>query len=176
MYKSLFMVFAAFLLCAGMAMAEDEMVEDETADVVTVEFMGIAEELIVPAEDVVGAPTIWVVNVTSAEEGALCSDVISVTVAQALAPPWGFFDENVTAGDEVEVFGAYIEDETGCSVTLHGSLDYYFMPVAEEEVAEETTDEVTDETAEETTDEVTDETTEETTDEVTDEVTDETAC
>ncbi len=171
MYKSLFMVFAAFLLCAGMAMAEDEMVEDETADVVTVEFMGIAEELIVPAEDVVGAPTIWVVNVTSAEEGALCSDVISVTVAQALAPPWGFFDENVTAGDEVEVFGAYIEDETGCSVTLHGSVDYYFMPVAEEEVAEET-EEVADETAEETTEEVTEETTEETTDEVTDE----TAC
>ena len=137
-------------------MAEDEMAEDETADVVNVTFMGVATEFI--PGDMPGAPTIWVVNVTSAEEGALCSDVISVTVAQALAPPWGFFDENVTAGDEVEVFGAYIEDETGCSVTLHGSLDYYFMPVAEEEVAEETTEETTEEVAEETTEETTGET------------------
>ncbi len=152
MYKSLFMVFAAFLLCAGMSLA-DEMADDETAEVVNVTFTGVATEFTLG--DMPGAATIWAVSVTSDEEGALCSDVINVTVAQALAPPWGFFDENVTAGDEVEVFGAY--DETECSVTLHGSADYYFMLAVEDEVAE---DEVVEDEVVEETNETTEETVE----------------
>lgn len=137
MYKSLYMVLAALLLSAGMALAED-MGEKETAEVMTVAFSGIALELSVG--DMPGAPTIWSVQVTSVEEDAeICSEIVNVTVFQATPPPWGTFDENVTAGQEVEVYGAYIEDETGCTVTLQGSEDYYFMAALEdEEVADET--------------------------------------
>jgi hypothetical protein len=151
MYKNLIMVFAIFLLSAGMALAE-EMTEEETVDVVTVEFTGVAVELYEPAEGLMGAPTVWVVNVTSDEEGLICSDLVNVTVAQATLGPWGVYDENVTVGDSVEVFGAYVEDETGCSVTLQGSEDYY-LEFAEEgtegdEVVEDEV--VVDETEEET--------------------------
>lgn len=137
MYKSLFMVLAALLLSAGMALAED-VVEEETAEVMTVAFTGIALELSVG--DMPGAPTVWTVQVTSVEEEMeICSEMINVTVFQATPPPWGTFDESVVVGDEVEVFGAYIEDETGCSVTLQGSEDYFFMAALEdEEVADET--------------------------------------
>ena len=138
MYKNLIMVFAIFLLSAGMALAEEEMTEEETIDIVTVEFTGIATEFI--AGEMPGAPTIWTVEVTSAEEGAICSDVINVTVAQATLGPWGVYDENVTVGDMVEVFGAYVEDETGCSVTLQGSEDYYFELADEETEVVETED------------------------------------
>ncbi len=140
MYKNLVMVFAIFLLSAGMALAE-EMSEEDMTDVVTVEFTGVAVELYEPAEGLLGAPTIWAVEVTSAEEGAICSDIINVTVAQATPGPWGTVDENVTVGDSVEVYGAYVEDETGCTVTLQGSMDYYFELADEEtEVVEETED------------------------------------
>jgi hypothetical protein len=140
MYKNLIMVFALFLLSAGMAMAE-EMTEENMTDVATVEFTGVAVELYEPAEGLMGAPTIWAVNVTSAEEGAICSDIINVTVYQSTPGPWGTYDENVTVGDMVEVYGAYVEDETGCIVTLQGSADYYLKQtevVEETEVAEET--------------------------------------
>ena len=136
MYKSLFMVLAIFLLSAGMALAED-VVEEETAEVVTVAFTGIALELSVG--EMLGAPTVWTVQVTSVEDDAeICSEIINVTVFQATPPPWGTFDENVEVGDEVEVFGAYIADETGCSVTLQGSLDYFFMAALEDDEVAET--------------------------------------
>ncbi|MDF0593343.1 hypothetical protein P0O24_07085 [Methanotrichaceae archaeon M04Ac] len=132
------MVLTVLLLSAGMALAED-VVEEETADVVTVTFSGIAVELFVG--EIPGAPTVWAVEVTSVEEEAeVCSEIVNVTVFQATPPPWGTFDENVEAGDEVEVYGAYIEDETGCTVTLQGSEDYYFQAVVVE------ADEVVDET------------------------------
>ncbi len=138
MYKSLFMVLAIFLLSAGMALAED-VVEEETAEVVTVAFTGIALELSVPAEGLMGAPTVWTVQVTYVEdEMEICSEIINVTVFQATPGPWGTFDENVEAGQEAEVFGAYIEDETGCSVTLQGSEDYFFMAALEEDEVVET--------------------------------------
>ena len=91
------------------------------------------------AGEMPGAPTVWTVEVVSDEEGIICSDVINVTVAQATLGPWGVYDENVIVGDMVEVFGAYVEDETGCSVTLQGSEEYYFE-LADEvaEVVEET--------------------------------------
>lgn len=136
MYKSLFMVLAIFLLSAGMGMAE-EIVEEETDEVVTVAFSGIALELSVG--EIPGAPTVWTVQVTSVEEEMeICSETINVTVFQATPGPWGTFDENVVVGDEVEVFGAYIEDETGCSVTLQGSEDYFFMAALEDDEVVET--------------------------------------
>jgi len=136
MYKSLYMVLAALLLSAGMALAED-VVEEETAEVMTVAFTGIALELSVG--EIPGAPTVWTVQVTSVEEEMeICSEIINVTVFQATPPPWGTFDENVVVGDEVEVFGAYIEDETGCSVTLQGSEDYFFMAALEDDEVVET--------------------------------------
>ena len=139
MYKNLIMVFAIFLLSAGMAMAEDISEEEIVDDVATVEFTGVAVELYEPAEGLMGAPTIWAVEVTADEEDAICSDIINVTVFQATPPPWGFYDENVTVGDMVEVYGAYVEDETGCFVTLQGSEEYYFEIAEEEaEVVEET--------------------------------------
>jgi len=93
----------------------------------------------VPAEGLMGAPTVWTVQVTYVEdEMEICSEIINVTVFQATPPPWGTFDENVVVGDEVEVFGAYIEDETGCSVTLQGSEDYFFMAALEDDEVVET--------------------------------------
>jgi len=147
MYKTFYMVLAALLLSSGMALADD-MVDEETAEVMTVAFSGIALELSVG--DMPGAPTVWTVQVTSVEEDAeICNEIINVTVFQATPGDWGTFDENVEVGDEVEVFGAYIEDETGCSVTLQGSEDYYFQGVvveADEVVDETEVDEVVDET------------------------------
>ncbi len=137
MYKSLIMVLAAFLLFAGMGLA-DEIVEEETVDeVATVEFTGIATELFLG--EMPGAPTIWTVDVTADEENNFCSDMINVTVSQATLGPWGTVDENVTAGNTVEVYGACIMDETGCiaAVTLEGSADYYLELATEETETEE---------------------------------------
>lgn len=157
MYKSLFMVLVAFLLSAGIGLAEEmteevavDEVVDEAAEVVTVTFTGVAETL--TEGDMPGAPTFWAVNVTAVEdEFVLCSQVINVTVYQATPGPWGFVDENVTEGSVVEVFGAYAEDETGCMVTLEGSEEYYLVlaieDVGEEEVEE--TEVVTDDVVEE---------------------------
>ncbi len=150
MYKSLFMVLVAFLLSAGTGLAEEmteevaaDEVVDEAAEVVTVEFTGVAEEFF--AGDMPGAPTVWVVNVTSVEdEAVICSEVVNVTVSQATPGPWGVFDANVTEGSVVDVFGAYVEDETGCMVTLEGSEEYYFVLADEEEDEEEDEDEETE--------------------------------
>jgi len=106
MYKSLTMVLAAFLLFAGMGLADEivqeENVEEETGDEAgTVEFTGVATELFLG--EMPGAPTIWAVNVTADEEKNFCSDMINVTVSQATLGPWGTVDENVTAGNTVEV-------------------------------------------------------------------------
>jgi hypothetical protein len=131
-------IILALLVLAALAMpaVADEMSEEDVIDVVTVEFTGVAVELYVG--EMPGAPTIWVVYVPSDEGDTICSDIINVTVYQATPQPWGTCDESVTIGDAVEVYGAYVEDETGCIVTLQGSEDYYF------ELAEEGT-EVVDE-------------------------------
>jgi len=139
MYKNLIMVFALFLLSAGVAMAE-EMSEEEIVDAVTVNFTGVATEFILG--EMPGAPTVWAVDVSADEENDFCSDIINVTVYQATPGPWGTYDENVTIGDTVEVFGACVmDDETGCiaAVTLQGSEEYYLALAGEEtEVTEET--------------------------------------
>jgi hypothetical protein len=134
MHKYVAMIFAVFLLSAGMAMAED-MSEEDIMDAVTIEFSGVAVEFY--AGEIPGAPTIWTVNVTPDEESTICSDPIDVIVDQAIPGSWGTVNENVTIGDAVDVCGAYFEDEIGCIVTLQGSEDYYFE-LAEEEVEGET--------------------------------------
>lgn len=162
MYKNTLMVFAVFLLSAGMTMAE-EMNEEEAVDAVTVDFTGVAVEFI--AGEMPGAPTIWTVNVSADEENDFCSDIINVTVYQATSSTWGTYDENVVAGDSVEVFGVCVmDDETGCiaAVTLDGSEDYYLALAEEEtevaevtEVAETEDGEVVDEVVAEETEEET---------------------
>ncbi|HII06225.1 MAG TPA: hypothetical protein HA349_02585 [Methanotrichaceae archaeon] len=141
MYKRLIMVFAIFLLSVGMALA-DETSEEDMTDFETVEFTGVAFELNEPAEGLMGAPTVWAVEVSTDEEGTFCSEIVNVTVFQATPGPWGTFDENITGGDIVEVYGAFVEDETRCiaAVTLQGSEEYYF------ELADEVADEVVEET------------------------------
>jgi hypothetical protein len=104
--------------------------EGEAKDVITVEFTGVAVELY--EGEMPGAPTIWAVEVTSDEAGAISSDIVYVTVYQSTPPPWGTYDDSVTVGDTVEVYGAYVEDETGSTVTLQGSEEYYFKPSEEE--------------------------------------------
>jgi len=106
-------------------------------------------------------PTFWTVEVTDDDEEAFCSEMINVTVYQATPGPWGTFDENVEVGDMVEVYGACVEDETGCivAVTLQGSEEYYLELAEDEAVVEETEDgevvedEVVDDETEEENDE-----------------------
>ncbi|MGC9515198.1 MAG: hypothetical protein ACP5EL_06045 [Methanocrinis sp.] len=130
----------------------DGMSEEEIADeVATVEFTGVATELFVG--EMPGAPTFWAVEVASDEENNFCSEIVNVTVFQATPGPWGTFDENVSVGDSVEVFGTPIMDESGCiaAVTLQGSQEYR-LELAEEEtevvednaVVEDTEDETED--------------------------------
>ncbi|MCP1393235.1 MAG: hypothetical protein J5I35_10855, partial [Methanothrix harundinacea] len=104
-------------------MNEEEIVDD----IVTVEFTGVVVDLLEPTEGLMGAPTIWAVDVSADEENDFCTEIVNVTVFQATPPPWGTFDENVTVDDSVEVFGACIMDETGCilAVTLQGSEEFY---------------------------------------------------
>jgi hypothetical protein len=148
MYKSLIMVLVAFLLSAGMGLAEEmgeeEIVDEVVDEVATIEFTAVATELFVG--EMPGAPTVWTVDVSADEENNFCSEMINVTVFQATPPPWGTFDENVVAGDSVEVFGTCIMDETGCiaGVTLQGSEEYYLELVEDEIVVEETEDETED--------------------------------
>ena len=152
MYKSLVMILAAFLLSAGLVLA-DEMSEEEIVDeVATIEFTGVATEFFLG--EMPGAPTVWTVDVSADEENDFCTDMINVTVYQATPGPWGTFDENVVAGDMVEVYGACVVDETGCiaAVTLQGSEEYYLElaeeaedgEVVEEEVVVEETGECTE--------------------------------
>jgi hypothetical protein len=151
MYKSLIMVLVAFLLSAGMGLAE-EMTEEEVVDeVVTIEFTAVAMELSVG--EMPGAPTVWTVDVSADEENDFCSDMINVTVFQATPGPWGTFEENVEVGDMVDVYGACVIDETGCiaAVTLQGSEEYYLEFAEEDEDGEMVEEDVVfEETEEET--------------------------
>lgn len=72
-----------------------------------------------------GARYGWNVSVDKLISGPQpCSDRLNVTL-QAVAPPWGNMDQNITEGDMVEVYGDYCKDPEGCSVSLVGSDDYY---------------------------------------------------
>lgn len=73
-----------------------------------------------------GAPDYWTVDVVSVISGPeLCCNKLDVIAAQAVPGPWGFVDFDLSPGDEVEVRGAYSEDESGCRVTLRGSESYF---------------------------------------------------
>ncbi|KUK43235.1 MAG: Uncharacterized protein XD72_2389 [Methanothrix harundinacea] len=102
MYKSLLMVLVAFLLSVGMGLAEEMNEEEIVDDIVTVEFTGVVVDLLEPTEGLMGAPTIWAVDVSADEENDFCTEIVNVTVFQATPPPWGTFDENVTVDDSVE--------------------------------------------------------------------------
>ncbi|MHC1630988.1 MAG: hypothetical protein ACXQT4_01635 [Methanotrichaceae archaeon] len=151
MYKRIFgMGVAIILLIAGMALAEEtnDVETTEAGNVTTIQFTGTAVELY--ESDMMGAPTIWKVNVSNVVDGPEpCSDLLNVTVSQALAPPWGSWDRNVTAEDEVAVYGEYLKDESVCSVTLQGSEDYYFE-LTEDETGTATEDETGTATEDET--------------------------
>ena len=76
-----------------------------------------------------GAPHGWNVSVDEVISGsAPCSNWLNVTL-QAVAPPVGYMDQNITAGDKVEVYGNYYEDPERCSVSLIGSEDYYIVRI-----------------------------------------------
>jgi len=77
----------------------------------------------------VGAMYGWNVRVDEMISGhAPCGDWLNVTL-QTVAPPVGYMDPNITAGDKVEVYGNYSDDPEGCSVSLIGSEDYYIVRI-----------------------------------------------
>jgi hypothetical protein len=45
-----------------------------------------------------------------------------VTVRMYIYPPLGYFEDNLSVGDRVEVFGNYSDD---CTVLLNGNADYH---------------------------------------------------
>ncbi|MGC9444218.1 MAG: hypothetical protein ACP5E9_04720 [Candidatus Methanospirareceae archaeon] len=45
-----------------------------------------------------------------------------VTVRMIIYPPWGYFEDDLSVGDRVEVFGNYRDD---CTVILNGNEEYY---------------------------------------------------
>jgi hypothetical protein len=123
---------AILLLTAGnsvIAETNNETLGD--GELMEIEFYGIAVELHQP-EGLMGAPTYWTLEGVStfASRVEPCSEQINVTIRQSLAPPWGEADADVQPGDLVEAYGSYKEDEEGCSVTLHGSEDYYLKKLA----------------------------------------------
>jgi len=75
-----------------------------------------------------GAPWGWNVSVDEVISGSTSCNWMNVTL-QAVAPPVGDMDKNITAGDKVEVYGNYYEDPEGCSVSLIGSEDYYIVRI-----------------------------------------------
>jgi hypothetical protein len=72
-----------------------------------------------------GAPYGWNVSVDEVLSGSTPCNWLNVTI-QTVAPPFGSMDQNITAGDKVEVYGNY-SDDPGCSVSLVGSEDYYIV-------------------------------------------------
>jgi len=76
-----------------------------------------------------GARYGWNVSVDKLISGPQpCSNRLNVTL-QAVPPPWGNMDQNITEGDAIEVYGDYCEDQNGCCVSLVGSEDYYIRSI-----------------------------------------------
>ncbi|MHC1572322.1 MAG: NosD domain-containing protein [Methanosarcinales archaeon] len=93
------------------------LVGEQNADI---KFKGTITEISPPS---IGAAW-WNVSVDELISGPQpCSNEITVSVF--IYPPFGYFDPNITIGDMVEVYGNYIEDQNGCSVSLNGKEDYY---------------------------------------------------
>jgi hypothetical protein len=64
-----------------------------------------------------------------------------VKVILYISPPWGYFEDNLSVGDRVEVFGDYsynpAKDE--CTVSLNGNYDYHITKYREPRVPALTT-------------------------------------
>jgi len=76
-----------------------------------------------------GASYGWNISVDEVIIGSVpCNNWLNVTL-QAVAPPVGSMDQNIAAGDKVEVYGNYCKDPEGCSVSLVGSGDYYLVRI-----------------------------------------------
>jgi len=93
-----------------------------------IKFRGIAIEY--HEATMPGAPCYWVVEVEEVIFGPLITGKIQVITEQALSPPWGYVDPNISKGDRVEVFGLYAPTGDPNRVTLHGSADYYIVKVS----------------------------------------------
>ena len=90
-----------------------------------IRFIGTAIEYF--EEPGLGALWGWNVSVDEMISGPEpCSNRLNVSL-QAVPPPWGYMDPNITEGDKVEVYGDYYEDQDGCGVSLVGSEDYYII-------------------------------------------------
>lgn len=74
-----------------------------------------------------GAPSYWIVKIDDPiiSGPQPCSDELKVTTYQAINDAWGFNDTNICEGDQVAVYGVYLETNSGCEVTLQGSEEYY---------------------------------------------------
>lgn len=109
----------------------DEFAEDEEVDEIDLDAIALQYH----QGSMPGEASYWLVKKEYVYEGPeTCDDTIKVIVSQALAPPWGYLDPEVAPGDEVMIYGAYTEDDSGCSVTLHGSEDYYFETYEYDEI------------------------------------------
>ncbi|NYT02429.1 MAG: hypothetical protein GKC10_06715, partial [Methanosarcinales archaeon] len=75
----------------------------------------------------IGAPNYWMVQVDRVAAGPRpCQDPLKVVVSQPTTPPWGTADPDVQPNDAVDVYAAYIQEDSGCRATLAGSASYYF--------------------------------------------------
>ena len=112
-------VLAVLLACAGAA-SEGDTIEGE------IRFTGTAIEYFnMNIGGMVGAPWGWIVCVNDVISGPQpCNNQLNVTL-QAVAPPVGYMDPNITEGDMVEVYGCYYGDQDICSVSLAGHEEYH---------------------------------------------------
>ena len=91
-----------------------------------IKFIGTAVEYF--GASMPGAPYGWNVSVDEVIRGSTSCTWLNVTL-QSVAPPVGAMDQNITAGDKVEVYGKYYDDPEGHSVSLIGSDDYYIIRI-----------------------------------------------
>jgi len=107
---------AATVYGASLNTSSDYLVESD------ITFIGTAIESF--NASMPGAPYGWNVSVDEVISGSTPCNWLNVTL-QTVAPPVGYMDSNITAGDKVNVYGDYCEDLEDCSVSLVGSEDYY---------------------------------------------------
>ena len=77
-------------------------------------------------EQLVGAKW-WNVTVEEVMSGPPPCPEISVVWIASPPFPWGYFDEDITIGDKVEVYGSY--NSTDCRVSLNGNENYHITKI-----------------------------------------------
>lgn len=76
-------------------------------------------------EGVIGARW-WNVTVEDVISGPTpCPEISVVWIAGP--PPWGYFDDDIAIGDNVEVYGSY--NSTDCRVSLNGNGEYHITKI-----------------------------------------------